>query len=262
MGTMLMSSGLGLGEAPEGWNFSHPAQVRAIHRNYIQAGSNIILTNSLGGTRFRFKLHGLQASVTELNRVAAELARVEADGALSPVTVGGSIGPTGELFEPMGVLAFGEARDAFAEQAAALVEGGVDLFWIETMSDLQELQAAVMAVRAISDLPIVTAMTFDTHGCTIVIFRAILTQVFSPIGAQWFSSKLAHLFSPKRAQCFSPRMAHLFSPMVAHSKSPPLGGDGAGEIPSRQAYSQLSNQREREGTCLKRGKIPWTFEKS
>lgn len=168
MGTMLMSAGLEHGEAPEGWNLSHADKVRAIHRDYLQAGSKIILTNSFGGSHFRLERHGLQDRVAELNRAAAELARAEADAAPHPVAVAGSVGPSGELIEPMGLLSFNQARDGFAEQAAALVDGGVDVLWIETMSDLQELQAAVMGARAVSDLPIVTTLTFDTNGRTMM----------------------------------------------------------------------------------------------
>jgi 5-methyltetrahydrofolate--homocysteine methyltransferase len=98
MGTMLMAAGLEHGEATEGWNTSHPERVRAVHRRYIQAGSHIILTNSFGGSRFRLGQHGLQERVTELNRAAAELVRAEASAAPRPIAVGGSIGPSGELF--------------------------------------------------------------------------------------------------------------------------------------------------------------------
>jgi 5-methyltetrahydrofolate--homocysteine methyltransferase len=168
MGTMLMSTGLEHGEAPEEWNLTHPEKVRAVHRGYIQAGSNIILTNSFGGNRFRLQRHGLHDRVSELNRAAAKLARAEADSALHPVAVAGSIGPSGELFEPMGLLKFNQAHEGFAEQATALVEGGVDVLWIETMSDLQEMQAAVMGARDVSDLPVVTTLTFDTNGRTMM----------------------------------------------------------------------------------------------
>jgi 5-methyltetrahydrofolate--homocysteine methyltransferase len=168
MGTMLMAAGLDQGQAPETWNLSHPASVRDVHRSYIQAGSDILLTNSFGGTRFRLKLHGLQDRVSEFNRVAAQLARAEAEAAGRPVAVAGSMGPSGELFEPMGTLNFQQAREAFAEQAAGLVEGGVEVLWIETMSDLQEVQAAVMGARDAGDLPVVTTMTFDTNGRTMM----------------------------------------------------------------------------------------------
>lgn len=168
MGTMLMGAGLEQGDPPEQWNVLHPDQVRAVHRGYIEAGAQIILTNSFGGSRFRLKLHGLQGRVAEFNRAAAEVARAEADAAPHDVVVAGSMGPSGELLRPLGTLTFEEARDGFAEQAAALTEGGVDVLWIETMSDLREVQAAVEGARSVSDLPVVTTMTFDTHGHTMM----------------------------------------------------------------------------------------------
>lgn len=168
MGTMLMAAGLEQGDPPEEWNVLHPDRVRAVHRGYIKAGSQIILTNSFGGSRFRLELHDLQDRVTELNWAAAEVARAEADVASHDVVVGGSMGPSGELLEPLGVLTFEEARDGFAEQAAALAEEGVDVLWIETMSDLKEVQAAVEGARSVSDLPVVITMTFDTHGHTMM----------------------------------------------------------------------------------------------
>lgn len=168
MGTTLMAAGLEHGDPPEEWNVLHPDRVRAVHRSYIEAGSRIILTNSFGGSRFRLKLHGLQDRVAELNRAAAEVARAEADAAPHQVAVVGSMGPTGELIEPLGTLTPEEAREGFAEQAAALAEGGIDVFWIETMSDLKEVQAAVEGARSVSDLPVVTTMTFDTRGHTMM----------------------------------------------------------------------------------------------
>jgi methionine synthase I (cobalamin-dependent) len=168
MGTMLMAAGLDQGQAPERWNVDHPDRVQAVHRSYIEAGSNIILTNSFGGSPFRLKLHGLQDRVAALNRAAAQVAREVADGMSRPVAVGGSIGPSGELFEPLGALTFEAAREGFAEQAAALAEGGVHVLWIETMSDLREVQAAALGARDVTDLPIVTTMTFDTAGRTMM----------------------------------------------------------------------------------------------
>ncbi len=168
MGTMLMDAGLMQGDPPEEWNVSHPDRVRAVHRAYIEAGSRVILTNSFGGTRFRLELHNLQDRVVELNKAAAECARAEADAASEKVVVAGSIGPTGSLFEPMGTLTFDDAVAAFAEQAQGLAQGGVDLFWVETMSDLNEVKAAIEGVRSVSDLPISATMSFDTHGHTMM----------------------------------------------------------------------------------------------
>lgn len=168
MGTMLMAAGLEQGAPPEEWNVNHPDRVRAVHRAYIEAGSNIILTNSFGGTSFRLKLHNLQDRVAELNQAAAANARAEADVAGRPVLVGGSIGPTGELFAPMGTMTFEGAKAAFAEQAAALDEGGADILWVETMSDLEEVRAAVEGAKSVSNLPVAATMTFDTHGHTMM----------------------------------------------------------------------------------------------
>jgi 5-methyltetrahydrofolate--homocysteine methyltransferase len=168
MGTMLFASGLEAGGAPEAWNIEHPDRIREVHRKYIAAGSQVILTNTFGGTHFRLKLHGLQGRVVELNRVAATLARAEADAAPHPVVVAGSMGPTGELLAPMGPMSYEEAQAAFAEQATGLAEGGADVLWVETMSDVNEARAAVEGARSVTDLPIVATMSFDTHGRTMM----------------------------------------------------------------------------------------------
>jgi methionine synthase I (cobalamin-dependent) len=165
MGTMLQRAGLTDGGAPELWNVAHAEAVRAIYQGYADAGSDIITTNSFGGTRYRLKLHHLQERVFELNQAAAALAR-EVAGA--DKLVAGSMGPTGELMEPLGPLTLDEARAAFAEQAAGLAAGGVDFFLVETMSSLDEVQAAVEGARAASDLPVVVTMTFDTNYRTMM----------------------------------------------------------------------------------------------
>lgn len=169
MGTMLIARGLPRGTAPELWNVERPDDVRAIHRAYIQAGAQIILTNSFGGTRLRLGMHGLAERAAELNRAAARLARAEADAVPQPVIVAGSIGPTGQMLAPMGTLPPEEAAAAFAEQAEALVAGGADVLWIETMSDLEEVRAAVAGCRrAAPEVPVVATMTFDTRGRTMM----------------------------------------------------------------------------------------------
>jgi len=167
-GTVLMGMGLTQGAPPEAWNRLYPERITAMHAGYIEAGSQVVLTNSFGGSRFRLKLHNFQDQVYELNKLAAENARRAADAVSHPVAVGGSIGPSGELFVPMGEMTFEAAVAAFAEQAQGLADGGVDLFWIETMSDLQEVEAAVQGVRQVSDLPVCATMTFDTRGHTMM----------------------------------------------------------------------------------------------
>ena len=170
MGTMLFSAGLARGETPELWNVEQPDAVRAIHRSYIAAGAQIILTNTFGGNRYR--LAEAADRVAELNRAGAALARAEADDAPAPVLVAGSMGPTGLLMEPLGPLTPAQAESAFAEQVAALAAGGVDVLWIETMSDLEEVRAAIAGARAVApDLPLVATMTFDTKGRTMMGVR-------------------------------------------------------------------------------------------
>jgi 5-methyltetrahydrofolate--homocysteine methyltransferase len=169
MGTMLFEAGLQFGDPPEAWNLEHPDRVQAIHRAYLDAGSQIILTNTFGGNRFRLGMHNLQAKVPELNRAAVEIAREAAKEAGGRALVAGDIGPSGGILLPVGEMQFAEAVAGFAEQAAALVAGGADVIWIETMSDLEEVRAAIEGVRqASARLPIIASMTFDTRGHTMM----------------------------------------------------------------------------------------------
>lgn len=168
MGTELFDRGLGSGDPPEMWNVEFPDRVRAVHEDYIAAGSDILLTNSFGGTSFRLKLHHLQARVVELNKAAAAVARQAADASERTVLVAGSMGPTGELLEPMGTMTPETCAIAFAEQAEGLAAGGADLLWIETMSHLDEVAAAVEGARSVSGLPICTTLSFDTAGRTMM----------------------------------------------------------------------------------------------
>jgi len=171
MGTMLFAAGLMFGDPPEMWNALPDKQekVRAVYRGYLEAGSQIILTNTFGGTPFRLKMHNLQNRTYELNKLGVELARDEAAKFDPERVVAGSMGPSGELFEPMGKLTYESAVDGFARQAEGIAAGGADVFWVETMSDLMEVQAAVAGARkAAPHLPIVATMTFDTKGFTMM----------------------------------------------------------------------------------------------
>lgn len=169
MGTMLFANGLQFGDPPEVWNLAHPDVIRRIQRAYIEAGSQILLTNTFGGNRARLRLSGHGDRVDELNRTAAILLRAEVDSAGGQALVAGDIGPSGEIVEPLGTLAYNDAVDIFREQAASLVAGGVDLIWIETMSDLSEIKAAIEGVRqAAPGIALVTTMTFDTRGHTMM----------------------------------------------------------------------------------------------
>ncbi len=145
---------------PELLNAERPDVVCGVHRAFVEAGADLLQTNTLGGSAIKIEATGLAGRAEELNVAAARLAR-EAAG--SAVLVAGDIGPTGKLVEPLGELTFWEAYETFRAQAEALAEGGVDLFLIETMSDLKEAKAAVLAAREATDLPILVTMTFDEH---------------------------------------------------------------------------------------------------
>jgi 5-methyltetrahydrofolate--homocysteine methyltransferase len=166
-GTNYFGMGLGAGEAPELWNAEHPERVQELHQAFVDAGSDLILTNTFGANRHRLRLHGAQDRARELNQRAAELARRVADGAARPVVVAGSVGPTGELFEPLGALSEADAIDTFTEQIAGLHAGGADVAWIETMSAREEMRAAARAAIAVG-MPYTVTGSFDTAGRTMM----------------------------------------------------------------------------------------------
>ncbi len=166
-GTNLFSMGLQTGDAPEFWNVDHPDRVSRHYRSFIEAGSDLVLTNTFGGNRYRLALHQGQDRVRELNYAAASLLREAADQAERKVLVAGDIGPTGEIFAPAGTLSVEAATEAFAEQAQALADGGADLIWIETLSSLEEVEAAFAGART-TGLPLVFTMSIDTNGRTMM----------------------------------------------------------------------------------------------
>ncbi len=161
MGTELQKRGLSTDDCPEAFNITHPEIVQSIYKDYFDAGSDIVETNSFGGNRERLSMYGKESEGARFNRKAAELAR-----AVCPAGrfVAGSIGPTGAMPEPMGTLALPKAYDYFKEQAEALAEGGVDLFYVETMMAVEEAEIAVRAVKESTGLPVVGSMTFDLAG--------------------------------------------------------------------------------------------------
>lgn len=166
-GTNLFDMGLTSGDPPEEWNLTEPDKIRALHRGFVEAGADIILTNTFGANRHRLKLHKLEGQVHELNAAAGRLAREVAGSSGREVLVGGSIGPTGELFAPLGALTHEEAVDAFREQAEGLKAGGVDVLWIETMSAAEEMRAGAEAAAAVG-MPFVVTASFDTAGKTMM----------------------------------------------------------------------------------------------
>jgi 5-methyltetrahydrofolate--homocysteine methyltransferase len=158
-GTTLQSRGLALGRSTESWVLEAPEKILELHRDFIDAGAEIVLTCSFGATPLRLRASGIADRAAEVNRRAAELARQAA--ADRGVYVAGSMGPTGEMLKPYGDLDEAEAVAAYATQARALAEGGVDLLVLETHFDLAEAAAAVKGVREVTDLPIVCSFSYD-----------------------------------------------------------------------------------------------------
>ncbi|AOZ69072.1 methionine synthase I [Rhodobacter xanthinilyticus] len=166
-GTNLFNMGLSSGEPPELWNVDHPDRIATLYRNAVEAGSDLFLTNTFGGNASRLKLHNAQSRVRELNRLGAEIGREIADKADRPVAVCGSIGPTGDIFAPMGTLTHELAVEMFHEQAEGLKEGGADVLWVETISAPEEFKAAAEAAR-LAGMEWCGTMSFDTAGRTMM----------------------------------------------------------------------------------------------
>lgn len=166
-GTNYFAAGLTSGEPPEFWTVDHPDRVQDLHRRFVDAGADIILTNTFGCNPHRLKLHKAQDRTFELAKRAAELAREVVDASPRAVVVAGSVGPTGELFEPLGALTHDAAVAGFAEEIRGLKAGGADVAWIETMSAPEEVHAA--ATAAIQEgMPYVVTCSFDTAGRTMM----------------------------------------------------------------------------------------------
>ena len=157
-GTELVQKGLGAGEAPEAWNLKRRDEVFAVASSYVQAGADIILTNTFGGTRMKLAKAGLDAQTERLNRLGAEISK---QAAANRSLVFASIGPTGEFMKPLGMVSEEEIFRDFAEQAKALAAGGADGIVIETMTDLAEAKSALRAVKENTKLPVAVTMTFD-----------------------------------------------------------------------------------------------------
>jgi len=166
-GTTLFNMGLQSGDAPEFWNFDHPDRITALYKGAVDAGSDLFLTNTFGGNASRLKLHGGEDKVFEINKAGAEIGREVADASGRKVVVAGSVGPTGDIMEPMGSLTHASAVEMFHEQAEGLKAGGADVLWVETISAAEEFKAAAEAF-ALADMPWCGTMSFDTAGRTMM----------------------------------------------------------------------------------------------
>lgn len=169
MGTLLHAKGVPIDHCFDAINCENPALVAEVHRGYIEAGADVIETNTFGANRFKLADYGLQTSVATINKTAVTIARRVIESSYKPVLLAGSVGPLGVRLAPLGRVSAETAKAAFAEQIAALVEGGVDLLVIETMSDIKEVETAVSAARTIAPhLPIITQMTFTRDDRTLL----------------------------------------------------------------------------------------------
>ena len=169
-GTNLQARGLAYGKAPEEWLFEQPDQIMQLHRDFIDAGANIILTCTFGGTPLRLEHVGLKDKAAEVNQQAVKLAKQAIAG--RDVLVAGSLGPTGQLLEPLGPLSEADAAGAFAEQARALADAGADLLVIETQFDMSEATNAIRGVRSVTTLPLVVSFSYDMGTRTMMGLEA------------------------------------------------------------------------------------------
>lgn len=160
-GTELQKNGLPAGACPEIWCLKNPTVIQDIHASYVKAGAQIVYTCSFGANRFKLKQYNAKKDVYSVN---LELARLARQACGKKALVAGDIGPTGLFVDPFGPLGFEEAVDAFKEQARGLIDGGCDLIVIETMIDIQETRAALIAVKEISDIFTMVSMTFEKDG--------------------------------------------------------------------------------------------------
>ena len=168
MGTMLHARGVGFDKCFDELNLTNPAAVADIHREYIEAGAQLIITNTFGANRFKLKKHGLEEDMVEINRAGVELAKRAVAASFKDVLVAGDIGPLGVRIAPYGRVKPEEARAAFAEQVKALADAGAELIVIETMSDLYEIQEAIKAAKQTCNLPVVASVTFTRDDRTLL----------------------------------------------------------------------------------------------
>jgi 5-methyltetrahydrofolate--homocysteine methyltransferase len=234
-GTMLQNAGLPTGLPGEAWILERPEEIMALHRAYVEAGSEFVLTSTFGGTRARLKAAGLEVHAGEINRRAAELARQVAG---DERYVGGDIGPTGEMMPPLGKLTYELAVEIFAEQAEALAAGGVDCIYVETMSELNEAKAAVEGAQQVCDLPVFCTFSFDTHGRTgMGVSPAQAAEAMAVMGVAATGANCGH--APEEVLEFLPAM-HEAAPAAYLIAKP---NAGVPRMVKRQAVYDASPER-------------------
>jgi methionine synthase I (cobalamin-dependent)/5,10-methylenetetrahydrofolate reductase len=206
MGTLLHAHGVEFNQCFDALNLTEPARVADVHRQYIEAGAQIILTNTFGANRYKLSGHGLEDKLIKINHAAVELARRVVDASFKEVLVAGDVGPLGVRITPYGRVQLNEARAAFAEQIGALVEAGVDLIVIETMTDVFEAVEAIHAAKAVGDVPVVACMTFTRDDRTLLgddpakVARAFQSAGADVIGVNcsWGPSQLVRILRQMR----------------------------------------------------------------
>jgi len=243
MGTLLQTRGIEPGGAAELWNVEHADTIMAVHTEYAEAGARLVTTNTFGGTSARLALHGLSDRVHELNLAGTRIAREVADRFDGWVL--GDVGPTGELIAPLGVMEPGEIKAMFAEQIAALAEGGADVILIETMSDLAEVEAAVAAAaEAAPGLPVAATLTFDTHGHTMMgVSPDRAAEALASLGARIVGGNCGngpHEIGPVMTQMAQRRPAGIHLIAQSNAGMPQLHGaefhyDGTPEVMAEYA---------------------------
>lgn len=247
MGTLLMAKGLEPGFPPEEWSTSHPQRIAEVHRAYIAAGSQIILTNTFGGSRIKLGRAGMGDRVEEINRAGAMLAR---EAAADRAFVAGDIGPCGEMMEPLGSLTYAQAVDNFAEQAQALAASGVDLLWVETMMDVEEARAAVAGAKQSADLPVFCSLSFGSGGRTIMgTGAAQALEALQPLGLAAFGANCGEGLDVMDAVLDQLRTRETGIPLIAKPNAglPRMSGD-------RAVYDVGPGQfSERIGALVNRG---------
>lgn len=256
MGTQLIEAGAPVGCCNDYLNVTSPEIVKTVHQKYIDAGVDAVITNTFGANGLVLKRHGLGEKSQEINCAGAKLAR----GAAGPARyVLGDIGPCGDFLEPLGMVKAEDLKAAFAEQAQALAAGGVDGFIIETMTALEEIQAAIEAVQGISDLPILVSLAYDPAGeaarTMMGVSPAQAVQRLAALGITALGFNCGTLDMPgytKLAKAYAEALTGSGVRLLAEPNAgrPELEGDRAVYTLSPQAYAEALGQIQEAGATI------------